>query len=586
MSCALLHSTVLCHRSPARSFVLGCIDVFRSVSSTVFHYWCLGTFLLTISCLIRAKIVSLFYGRLTFLIGVVYVLVSLHQWARPRAQVLPPVDWNRLSSPATACFRSMAERSPPTELKLRELGCLAQPTLERLQSKIAAIATFAASEWSLFLAVVLFHAADFGCGRLSFPVGTSVLCALVFVASAPAYRGGPPRAWSSLVLWHDLVLRLTTCTILGLSLRHRDLRLRREFLDEVSVQHACRRQEKQLQRSKRGLVKTRNQFLRRVAQHMADGRSWVPVGALGTGVLPGPDCNGTARESTLEPLDSLLHWEVQHADVHFSQRQLGMGSFGMVHFASFRGQPVAVKQPLDPSDISPFVTELSILSQVAHPNIARLVGACWNAPGVYLVIAHAPRGDLEACLHRETGLTWAVKLRMLLDVARGMAYLHAVCICHRDLKACSVLVDADYNCCIADFEHGCNFWARRQQQRHGTRKNNNSHSSSDHNSDSNNARGLEGVHAELISSVETPIHIAPEMLESEEQRPASLPQGDVYSFAMLQIMVSVSPFWTLKTFLSHRLVQSNDKDAGRMRAMDVSKAMRYATAVIQHPVHD
>jgi len=48
-------------------------------------------------------------------------------------------------------------------------------------------------------------------------------------------------------------------------------------------------------------------------------------------------------------------------------------------------------------------------------------------------------------------LTWKLKCQMLLDIAKGMDYLHKSRIIHRDLKSQNCLVDKNWCCKIADF---------------------------------------------------------------------------------------------------------------------------------------
>ena len=66
-----------------------------------------------------------------------------------------------------------------------------------------------------------------------------------------------------------------------------------------------------------------------------------------------------------------------------------------------------------------------------------------------LVMEHAPRGSLRSLLASPAAMTElqthggaAQRVRMLLDVARGMAYLHALSppVVHGDLTSMNILV--------------------------------------------------------------------------------------------------------------------------------------------------
>ncbi|KAI3879789.1 hypothetical protein MKX03_000408, partial [Papaver bracteatum] len=51
-------------------------------------------------------------------------------------------------------------------------------------------------------------------------------------------------------------------------------------------------------------------------------------------------------------------------------------------------------------------------------------------------------------------LNWPTRLRICLDIAKGLAYLHEesrLKIVHRDIKATNVLLDKDFTARISDF---------------------------------------------------------------------------------------------------------------------------------------
>ena len=48
-------------------------------------------------------------------------------------------------------------------------------------------------------------------------------------------------------------------------------------------------------------------------------------------------------------------------------------------------------------------------------------------------------------------LSHPLVLRVALQVARGLKWIHAQGVIHRDIRSANVLVDNDFNPCIADF---------------------------------------------------------------------------------------------------------------------------------------
>lgn len=139
---------------------------------------------------------------------------------------------------------------------------------------------------------------------------------------------------------------------------------------------------------------------------------------------------------------------------------LGEGGFGCVYKARLEENLyVAVKRLGGGTQdaVREFETEVELLSKIQHPNIISLVGYCIHGETRLLVYELMQNGSLEAQLHgpsRGSALTWHLRMKIALDVARGLEYLHEHCnppVIHRDLKSSNILLDSNFNAKLSDF---------------------------------------------------------------------------------------------------------------------------------------
>ncbi|KAK9167413.1 hypothetical protein Scep_002604 [Stephania cephalantha] len=153
--------------------------------------------------------------------------------------------------------------------------------------------------------------------------------------------------------------------------------------------------------------------------------------------------------------------ELENATNGFSQKNLiGQGGNGVVHKGTLSdGSVVAVKRilDLDSKGDEEFSNEVEIISRIRHRNLLPLRGCCAASDDLkgkqrFLVYDYMPNGSLEDHLfytsRRDGGntnkrwLSWPERKNIILDVAKGLAYLHygiKPAIYHRDIKATNIL---------------------------------------------------------------------------------------------------------------------------------------------------
>lgn len=166
----------------------------------------------------------------------------------------------------------------------------------------------------------------------------------------------------------------------------------------------------------------------------------------GAGGLPG----AAALKGTIEVSDLDIGNEIGH------------GAFSRVFKGSYRGETVAVKKISVPRrDLDRHLTgELQLLSSpsMKHPNLIRYYGVAIEpmqggvGQVINIVTEYMGGGDLRSVLkRRDVALPWALRVRLVRDVALALGHLHANELIHRDIKTENILLDDEWRCVLADY---------------------------------------------------------------------------------------------------------------------------------------
>ena len=136
-------------------------------------------------------------------------------------------------------------------------------------------------------------------------------------------------------------------------------------------------------------------------------------------------------------------------------RTLGLGAFGKVIELQMVGTRCAGKQIHDillgtdylgaASIVNKFVEECRLMAKVKHPNIVQFMGICLleSSDHPLLVMEYLDMSLDHFLQARQGHIPLSLKYRILLDIDRGLLYLHShdPVIIHRDLTSRNILLN-------------------------------------------------------------------------------------------------------------------------------------------------
>jgi hypothetical protein len=140
------------------------------------------------------------------------------------------------------------------------------------------------------------------------------------------------------------------------------------------------------------------------------------------------------------------------------EKALGSGAMGTVFRARHNetGQRVAIKVVApgllgNPRSLERFKRESSILKQLKHPNIVRLVATGRYQGTPFYAMEHVEGESLDRVLARRGRVTWEELVTLGQQLAAALQHVHDRGIIHRDLKPSNVMVLPDGTVKLTDF---------------------------------------------------------------------------------------------------------------------------------------
>ncbi|XP_030441790.2 G-type lectin S-receptor-like serine/threonine-protein kinase SD2-5 [Syzygium oleosum] len=140
-------------------------------------------------------------------------------------------------------------------------------------------------------------------------------------------------------------------------------------------------------------------------------------------------------------------------------KKLGEGGFGSVFEGTLiDGTKVAVKRLDGFGQVKKsFLAEVETIGSIHHVNLVRLMGFCAEKFHRLLIYEYMSNGSLDGWIFHKSNecvLDWQQRKKIILDIAKGLNYLHEDCrqkIVHLDIKPQNILLDRNFNAKVADF---------------------------------------------------------------------------------------------------------------------------------------
>ncbi|KAL5544213.1 hypothetical protein UlMin_007997 [Ulmus minor] len=157
-------------------------------------------------------------------------------------------------------------------------------------------------------------------------------------------------------------------------------------------------------------------------------------------------------------------WSADMSKLYVGEK-FASGRHSRIYRGLYKSKEVAIKLICQPEEDEilaaelekQFISEVALMFGLRHPNIITFAGACKNHPVFCIITEYLAGGSLRRYLHHQEphSVPLNLVLKLALDIARGMQYLHSQGILHRDLKSENLLLGQDMCVKVADFGISC-----------------------------------------------------------------------------------------------------------------------------------
>jgi serine/threonine-protein kinase PpkA len=137
-------------------------------------------------------------------------------------------------------------------------------------------------------------------------------------------------------------------------------------------------------------------------------------------------------------------------------KKLGEGGMSQVFLAEYSAtgaqhvlKLIHITEDDDGDMLQRFISEYALISQIDHPNVAKIFTQGFSASHAYIAMEYFPGGDLRRLMSDDIAID--VALAVLMQVAGALGAIHERGIVHRDMKPDNIMIRADGSLALADF---------------------------------------------------------------------------------------------------------------------------------------
>lgn len=151
-------------------------------------------------------------------------------------------------------------------------------------------------------------------------------------------------------------------------------------------------------------------------------------------------------------VDLNFSWSGKPEEVFSLEEKLGQGAFGTVYRGLHResGFEVAIKVlPKEDEDIE---KEIDLMRGMRNPSVVSYFGTCKTEDSLWILLDYCNLGSIRDLMETlDQTLDESQIAHICRNTLKGLVYLHANKIVHRDLKAANIMLNSSGDVKLADF---------------------------------------------------------------------------------------------------------------------------------------